>query len=169
MTRLIAVLALGICAGAALAQKTTERGHVSDAGKYSVVFPAKPNKTEDDRTVATAGGNLTVVTTRCEVSNVVYSVTYTDYPDSFREVNAGRVLDGVVAGMKGDAKDATSTELTEGESVGRLVSVYSGENGMRAKVVLVGQRLYLVQVSGKKKAVATDATDKFLNSFVLAK
>jgi hypothetical protein len=169
MTRLLAVLALGVWAGAAVAQKSSEREYESDAGRYTVTFPAKPSKKEDDRTVATAGGNLVVVTTRCEANGVIYSVAYTDYPTSFREVNASRILEGVVSGMKGDSKDATATELSDGEHSGRLVGVNSGENAMRAKVLLVGQRLYLVQVSGRKKAVATDATDKFLSSFVLDK
>ncbi len=165
---LAALLALAV-GGSVFAQKTTS-GHVSDAGKYSVVFPVKPSKLEDDKSLSTAGGTLTLVTTRAEVNGVTYSVTYTDYPDTIRDVSPAVILDGVVNGMKGSDGEATAkqelTGLADGAS-GRVVTITARENSVRAKVVYTGRRLYLIQVCGKKDAVKVTAADEFLSSFVL--
>lgn len=167
---MLAVLMLGVGSGTATAEKPTTTGHVSDAGKFSVVFPTKPTKTDSDKNVATAAGNLTVVTTKCESNTVVYSVTYTDYPESFKDVIATRLLDGVVTGMKGtDGQVIGDEKLTVEGGAGRSVTIGAGESLVRAHLFLCGRRLYLVQVSGKKEAAKGKAADEFLSSFHLTK
>jgi hypothetical protein len=170
MRTLLAVLVVGVGVGTALADKPTAAGHVSDAGKYSVVFPAKPTKVDADKAVATASGNLTVITSKYESGNAVYSVTYTDYPESFKEVIPSRVLDGVVNGMKGTDGQLLGSETFDVEGgAGRSVTISAGENVVRAKVYLTGRRLYLVQVSGRKDTTKGKAADDFLASFHLTK
>jgi len=170
MRTLLATLVVGVGVGTAFAEKPTSTGHVSDAGKYSVVFPAKPTKVDADKAVATASGNVTVITSKYESGNVVYSVTYTDYPESFKEVSPTRLLDGVVNGMKGTDGDLRATESFDVEGgAGRSVTILAGENVVRAKLYLQGRRLYLVQVSGKRDATNGKTADDFLASFHLAK
>jgi hypothetical protein len=170
MARGLAVLACGFLAGAALAQKSNTAEHVSNAGKYSVVFPLKPSKVDADKSLATAAGNLAVVTSKAETSGAVYSVTYTDYPTAFREVSPARILEQVVAGMKGtDGEVSWTDDFTLDGATGRQVNIVAGENMVKAKVVLADTRLYLVQVSGKKEAVKGRAGDDFLASFALRK
>ncbi len=170
MRKLLAVFVLGLVVGTAVAEKPTPTGHVSDAGKFSVVFPAKPLKLDADRQVATAGGNLTVVTSKYESGAVVYSVTYTDYPESFKEVSAAELLKGVVSGMKGaDGQVSSDEKFDVTGGAGRSVSITAGDNVVRAKIYLTGRRLYLVQVSGKKDGTKGKAADDFLASFNLTK
>jgi hypothetical protein len=170
MTRYLAVLACWYFAGAALAQKSNTAGHISDAGKYSVVFPVKPSKLDADKSIATAAGNLTVFTSKAEASGVVYSVTYTEYPESFSDVQPGRLLDGVTNGMKGTDGQVTGglpLDVPGGE--GRQFTITAAGNYVRVKLYLVGRRLYLVQASGKAEATKSRAADEFLNSFTLLK
>ena len=172
MQKLLAVFVLGLGVGAAMAEKPTATGHVSDAGKFSVVFPAKPTKLDGDKQLATAGGNLTVYTSKYETVDAIYSVTWTDYPESFKEVSASKLLDGVVGGMKGadgKAEDDKPFDVTGG--VGRSVTLAVKDSGnvVRAKLYLTGRRLYMVQVSGKKEATKGKAADDFLASFCLSK
>jgi hypothetical protein len=151
------------------AQKSAS-GHVSDAGRYSVVFPQKPTKLEDDKPLSTTGGTLTIVTSRAESNGLVYSVTYADYPDAIRGVSPSVILDGVVNGMKGpDGEVSAKGELTglSADTTGRAVTIVARENCVRAKVIYTGQRLYLVQVCGKKEAVQGKAADDFLASFAV--
>lgn len=165
---LATLMALAV-GGAVLAQKTTTSGHVSDGGKYSVVFPVKPSKVEEEKALSTSGGTLSIVTTRAESSGVMYSVTYTELPETLRDVSPSAILDGVVTGMKGtDGEVSTRVELTglSGGATGRQVTITAKDNGVRAKLVLVGRRLYLVQVCGKKDAVNGKTAEDFLSSFV---
>lgn len=169
MRSTVAVLLVLAVGGTAFAQKNTS-GYVSDAGRYSVVFPAKPNKVEDDKSLSTSGGTLSIVTTRAEIGGVTYSVTYTDYPDSIRDVSPGVILDGVANGMKGsDGEVSGKAELTglpTGVS-GQAFTITAKENTVRAKVVYSGRRLYLVQVCGKKDAVKGGVAEEFLSSFAV--
>ena len=170
MRRILAGLILVVGAGTAVADKPNTTGHVSDAGQFSVVFPTKPTKTDSDKSVSTAAGNLTVVTSKCESNSVVYSVTYTDYPESFKDVIATRLLDGVVTGMKGtDGQVIGDEKLTVEGGTGRSVTIAAGESLVRAHLYLCGRRLYLVQVSGKKEATKGKTADEFLTSFHLTK
>lgn len=178
MTRCLAVLVCVVFAGAALAQKTNTHGHVSDTGKYSVVFPVKPSKVESDKSIATAAGNLTLMTSKAEGNGVVYSVTYTDYPEAFKDkdVQPARLLDGVMNGMKGtdgqltgglplEVKDETGQVMKDG--TGRQFTINAGSNQVRVQLYLVGRRLYVVQASGKAVATQARAADEFLASFQL--
>lgn len=170
MRTLLAVLVVGTGVGHALADKPASSGHVSDSGKYSVVFPGKPAKVDTEKVVATASGNLTVFTSRHESGSAVYSVTYTDYPETFKEVSPGRLLDGVVAGMKGDDGKVVETESLEVEGgVGRSVTITAGDNRVRVKAYVVGRRLYLVQVSGRTDVTKGKVADEFLSSFHLTR
>ncbi len=172
MRKLLAVIVLGLCVGVVSAEKPTANGHVSDAGKFSVVFPAKPTKLDGDKQLATAGGNLTVYTSKYETGDAIYSVTWTDYPESYKEVSASKLLDGVVNGMKGTdgkSEDDKPFDVTGGAGRSVTITVKDSSNVVRAKLFLSGRRLYMVQVSGKKDATKGKAADDFLASFCLTK
>jgi hypothetical protein len=164
------VFALGVLTGTALAASPPKpKDYTSEGGGYSVQFPGSSVKVEDDKApVATSAGNLKVVTAKCESNGVIYSVTYTDYPDTFGVVSTKEVLDGVVAGMKGSDGTVKATDITESEVSGRAVTVTAGDNLVRGKVFLDGRRLYLVMACGKKGAVQP-AADKFLDSFAFSR
>ena len=171
MTRLLAVIILGLWSGVALAdKKPTPTEYTSEGGRYSATFPAKVSTKDDSEQVATSAGNLSVVTSRCEAGGAVYSVTYTDYPTSFGIVSPKDILDGVVNGMKGsDGKVATTEDVVVGVAKGRSVTITAGDNTVRAKVLLIDERLYIVMVTGKKDTTRVPEADKFLDSFTLTK
>lgn len=171
MTRLLAVMVMGLWTGVALAdKKPNPTEYTSEGGKYTVTFPAKVSTKDDSESVATSAGNLTVVTSRSDFNGTIYSVTYTDYPAAFGIVTTKEVLDGVVNGMKGsDGKVATTEDVAVGAAKGRGVTITSGDNTVRAKVLLLDERLYIVMVSGKRETTRTAEADKFLDSFALTK
>jgi hypothetical protein len=169
MRNWLGLVAVLLCVGVATADKPVQGGVVSEGGRYSVVFPTKPSKTDSEKVLATAGGNLTVTTSRSESSSVVYSVTYTDYPMAFKEASAAELLKGVVNGMKGnDGTVSGEADFDVPGGVGRVFTITAGDNLVRGKVALVGNRLYLVQVSGKKDAAKVKPADEFLSSFVIS-
>lgn len=169
MRNWLGLVAVLLSVGVATAEKPSQTGVVSEAGRYSVVFPTKPAKTDSEKKLATAGGNLTVVTSRTESSSVVYSVTYTDYPPSFKEVSASELLKGVINGMKGnDGIVSGEADFEVPGGSGRVFTITAGDNLVRGKVALAGNRLYLVQVSGKKDVAKEKAADEFLTSFVIS-
>ena len=186
MTRLMAVAVCGLWAGVALADKTPRSPptppsppgkHTSDGGGFTVQFPTRPTSVEDAKQIATPAGNQTVTTTKVETGGVVYSVSWTEYPESFGIVSAKEILDGVVGGMKGkdgrvfgfDGKDGTGEDISLDGVTGRRLAVAAGDNLARAKLYLKERRLYMVLVSGRREASQGGQADRFLDSFAWAK
>lgn len=170
MRRWYAIVVLALCAGVAIADKPSISKFITEAGRYSVEFPTRPSKLDADKSLATSGGNLTVVMSKAEKDGIVFSVTYTDYPESFNNVSASRILDGVIDRMKGDDGQVSGDggfEVDGGS--GRAVTITAGENVVKSKVALVGRRLYLVQACGKKEPMRGRSVDDFLASFRLTK
>jgi len=170
MRRWLVVVVLALSAGVVLADRSSVSKYASESGKFSIDFPTRPNKTDSDKSLATASGNVTVVTSKAEKDGLVFSVTFVNYPDSFASVSASRVLDGVIDGMKGnDGQVSAISSFDEAGGSGRLATITAGENVVKVKTILVGTRLYLVQVCGKKDAMRARTTDEFLSSFRLTK
>lgn len=170
MRRWLVIVVVALSASAVLADKSSLSKFSSETGKFTVDFPSRPNKTDSDKSLATASGNVTVVTSRAEKDGAVYSVTFADYPESFYGVSATHVLDGVIEGMKGKDGEVSGTSSFDVDGLpGRTATITAGENVVKAKVLLAGRRLYLVQVCGKKEAVRARAADDFLSSFRLEK
>ena len=143
----------------------------SDAGRYAAAFPGKPRT--ETKELSTGPGRRAVPVTTDKVddpSGAVFAVTVADYPESFRDVTPKAVLDGVRDGLKGpDGKLLTDGELTVGEAKhpGRELVIEAGRNLIRARVYLVGTRLYQVTVTGPKGEAGGRRGDEFLKSFEL--
>ena len=100
------------------------------------------------------------------------SVSYADYPETFRTVAAKQLLDGVRDGLKGTdgkvvAEDETTVGSGDSKVVGRSIRIEAGNNAIRVRVFLVENRLYQVMVAGTKAAVDANTADEFLKSFDL--
>lgn len=174
MTRSVPLLVLLALAVPAVAdsKKPKPQTHTSEDGLYSVIFPAEPSSSE--KKVASTGGNLTIQTTRAEFAGVIYSVTFTDYPESFGAVSADKVLDGVRDGMKGNDGSIKKEEKTSLDGVpGRELRIEAGKNAIRCRTFLVKQRLYQVMVTASSKdskgTVDGDEAEQFFRSFSWAK
>lgn len=107
-----------------------------------------------------------------------YSITYADYPEHFKGVDAKFLLDGARDGVRGpeglggtvQADKACEVAGPDDKKVaGREVVVKARKNWVRVRLVLVELRLYEVMVTGTEEVVNGDAAKQFLDSFQLTK
>ena len=171
--RLLAAGLMLLVAGRAGARPDPIPPYTSEAGRFRATFPAPP-KTETKR-VVTPAGSLSITTSSAEAARdvgVYLAVTFTDYPEAFQEVAAGKLLDGVRDGLRGlDGKVTRDTPIAAGpdDPQGRDITVVAGDNVVRCRAVLVGRRLYQVTAAGKAGAVGSAPVEDFFRSFELLK
>lgn len=143
--------------------------YISDKGKFKTVLPGKPSLTSKDLSIGRDGVTVPVTTERVETATrAILSVSYADYPESFREVPPKAILDGVRDGLKGsDGKISDETEIRfgPGKHPGRELRIVAGKNVIRVRIVLVGTRLYEVMITGSKDAVSSSSAEAFWNGF----
>lgn len=140
----------------------------SKEGKYQVKMPAKPKS----QSVETAGTTMHLAT--CEERDGALSVGYGDMPIPAKETaeEIETRLDGARDGaMKNSGQTLISEEKIKlaGKHPGRLLngSLPGGKGITRSKFFIVGKRLYIVQVIGKKEFVESADAKTFLDSFKL--
>jgi len=120
------------------------------------------------RTVGSAAGPLTVTTHTTAVSkDFSLSVTWTDYPGSFKDVPAETLLAAVRDGMKTRDCKLTETRLEAmpPNPPGKELVIDYRKYVVRSRVYLAGSRLYLVSATGKKDDVEGHLARQFLASF----
>ena len=129
--------------------------YTSEEGNYIVRFPKDPSIANKE--LATSAGVMKVQTAKVEGGrDLMLSVSHMTYPASFGDVDAGKILDGVRDGLKGQDGELKSDKPgVEGEDKfpARDVLIHAGKNGVRARLVLVDRRLIQVLASGSKEAV----------------
>ena len=145
--------------------------YTSEEGSYSVRFPKDPSIANKE--LATSAGVMKVQTAKVEGGrDLMLSVSHMTYPASFGDVDAGKILDGVRDGLKGQDGELKSDKPgVEGEDKfpARDVLIHAGKNAVRARLVLVDRRLIQVLASGSKEAVEGKAAEEFFKSFEAAK
>lgn len=146
-------------------------GHPIHSGKgnYKARFPAEPKAT------MLTVGEVAYTSQSATANGATFATGYADRAELDGEAQKKRqaVLD--------DARDATVAELGEGAKMGKCELVVlagrnrgweftgvAGDRHLRARVYLVGNRLYRVTVRGSADAVREDAATAFLDSFQLA-
>jgi hypothetical protein len=147
--------------------------HQSKSGRFRVQMPHRPETETKNLTIGPGNQSVAVTTEKCDgPGSTVFAVTYADYPTSFQDVPARTILDGVRDGLKGtDGKVTEDAETFLGADKlhGRQLRIDARRRAIRARVFLVGHRLYQVMVTGPADQVGSTAADDFLNSFELAK
>ena len=145
--------------------------YTSEEGNYSVRFPKDPSIANKE--LATSAGVMKVQTAKVEGGrDLMLSVSHMTYPASFGDVDAGKILDGVRDGLKGQDGELKSDKPgVEGEDKfpARDVLIHAGKNAVRARLVLVDRRLIQVLASGSKEAVEGKTAEEFFKSFEAAK
>jgi hypothetical protein len=167
MRRPLAVLALALLAAPLHAGDPLPVRVQADT--YRARFPDDPEE-ESKKLAVGAGQSVPVVGRRATdpKSGAVFAVTVADYPPAFAEVPAEKLLDGVRDGLKGkDGKVKAEEERTLGpeKHPGRAVRIEAGKNTVRARLFLVGTRLYQVTVAGATKTFPEKASDEFFAAF----
>jgi hypothetical protein len=144
----------------------------SKEGKFSVTLPDKP--AEKKTKVKTAVGEVDAYLFSVDQKDRgAYLVTYNDYPAKSVGDGADKVLAGVieanVKALKG--KLASEEKITIGakKHPGREVRIeLPDKKGLyRAKLYLVGDRLYQVVAFGPDDFAKSKAVDDYLKSFAL--
>jgi hypothetical protein len=174
--RRLALVAVLLAAAPALAQRNPRMDwHESEAGRFKVRLPGKPKAEAKELALGTGGQSVTITTERADgPRDTVFAVTYADYPESYRQVPAKAILDGVRDGLKGtDGKVTEDKVVFLGDSAdklpGREFRVVAGSRTIRARVFLKGTRLYQVMATGVGDRLPTKLVDDFFDSFELTK
>ncbi len=163
----IALLLFG--AATALGQPTKSgETFTSDPGKYRVTMPGSTINNSKD--YAAGKWILKITTDKCSTRDAILAVTFTDYPADFELAEEKKLIDGVRDGIKGvDGKVTVEkdTHITGSKQAGREVQIEAGKIVIRARIYLVGRRLYQQTVTGTKDSVKNEAADEFFKSFAL--
>jgi hypothetical protein len=147
--------------------------YTSKTGRFQVKLPHEPET--ETKTLVIGPGNQSVKVTTMKSAgpgSTVFAVTYADYPASFSNVPTRQILDGVRDGLKstdGKVTEDSETFLGTDKLPGRQLRIDARRRAIRARVFLVGHRLYQVMVTGPADQVGSDAADAFLDSFELLK
>jgi hypothetical protein len=165
----VALLLGSLSLAPADSKKSNAVTHTSDLGRYQVKLPSSPKS--DTKEYATKKGVLAITTEKCEVArDLVLSVAFADYPLDFGAVAPKAVLDGIRDGLKEkDGKVTSDTEITLGEKKhpGRELRIEAGKVVIRARIFLVGRRVYEVLATGNKDSVGKPEVDQLFQSFTL--
>ncbi|MDW8365330.1 MAG: hypothetical protein RMK49_05760 [Abditibacteriales bacterium] len=139
------------------------------AGGFSVEMPGTPK--EDKQVLDTAVGKVDLFTFLLEVKDVVYLVSYNDYPsDTLKNSPSSKVLDdwrdGFAKGVKGKVR--SEKYITLKSNPGREVIVDAPNDLVfKVRAYLVKQRLYQTLVAAPKNLESSPDATKFLDSFKL--
>jgi hypothetical protein len=170
----LAGIAVLVAVSPTFAQRSARlREHESEAGRFRVKFPERPETDTKELALGAGGQTVTVTTEKADgPNNSVFAVTFADYPESYRNVPIKTVLDGVRDGLKGtDGKVEKDDEVFLGDDKvpGREFRITAGRRVIHARVYLHGTRLYQVMVTGTKERFPTSTVKEFHNSFELKK
>ncbi|MEO2090011.1 MAG: hypothetical protein ABGY75_11010 [Gemmataceae bacterium] len=125
---------------------------------------------DSTKELATAAGSVTVRTHRGEYDKVAYAVTVTEYPETFADLAAEKILDGVRDGMKGDGELKTDKAVTVSDAPARELEVTTKKKtGIRGIAVFYKRTLYVITAAGPSDALAKETATDFLKSFALDK
>ena len=152
----------------------------SEAGRFAVKVAGK--ESTDTKQIAYGADPEQTVTrtiTKWDATPAggTPSVTYADYPELFRGLDA-KLLDGARDGVRGPeglggtVQSEKPVEIAGADGaklVGREVVVKARKNWVRVRLVVVELRLYQVMVTGSEEAVNGEAAKQFLDSFQLTK
>lgn len=168
MTRFVAALLAALAPLALAAQDKKPEPFVSKDGKFSVALPDKPAEKKSKAAVGDKSVDLYVFTVAQK--DRAFVVTYSDYPkDKIGDAEkfvADRVAANV-ANLKGKVAANEKIALGKGKHPGREVRVEMADKKQlyRARVFLVGERVYQIVVLGPDEFVKGKDVDDYFASF----
>jgi hypothetical protein len=133
---------------------------ISAAGGFSILFPDQPS--EKTEAMGTVDEHIIGLQTFAE-----YSVRYADYPDPIvNEVMAHGILNsGVRHAISPDSKLLERKEISLDGNMGKYLKERLPDGRiLRAKLLLVGQRLFQIAITTPEENGKTDESLKFYDS-----
>lgn len=146
----------------------------SEAGRFSIMIPATPE--ESTQTMNTQAGKIDLHMFTAEKGDVGYIVGYSDYPeDVVKQSDPENMLDGsrngAVSNVNGKLvlESKVSLDGNPGREIVIDAKTGAGQDAtVKARIYLVGSRLYQVMVIGPKGQISSADMDEFLQSFKLS-
>jgi len=148
-------------------------------GKFKVEVPGGLME-EKERVIYTDIGEITYVTyfyqpTEKKAENVLYSVSYCDYPLYSIHSDSTAILEDFFNNTVTSAKKSVFGEVRFAENInyidypGKLfrIDYLQGTATLKSKTFLVENRFYNIQIATTRGKSLNDAADKFLDSFHL--
>ena len=166
-------LFLGACGGEEEPAAPAYKTFTSEEGKFSAEFPGTPKR--DARTETAGDIQLNLVHFSVDNGDEAVSVSFIDYPeavsaqdpkvllDSIAE-GAASAADGTVQGAASKLKSKTPTTVEGHQAIDFAVDIQERE--LVARAVLVGTRMYLMQVVSEPD-VNSSSYDRLTESFEL--
>ena len=146
-------------------------------GNFKIAFPIKPSEAKED--VESELGVLKMnmfmaETDKLEAENAFYMLFYSDYPDSLVSSDKDKsIVDGLLRGAStGAAQNIKGTVTKEedrpyknypGKHV--LISFSEGQATMEGWVLLIRNRMYVMEVGYENGKSNKASIDKFFGSF----
>ncbi len=169
MIRFGSALLVALVPLALAAQDTKPELFVSKDGKFSIALPGKAAESKNKAKVG--DGTVDLYVFKVTHKSSAFIVTYSDYPkDKIGADKEKFVADRVeanVANLKGKVLSNEKLALGKGKHPGREARVELGEKKQlyRARVYLVGERVYQVVVLGPDEFVKGKEVDDYFASF----
>jgi len=142
----------------------------SEADRFAAFFPGTP--TESSKTVNTAIGPIEMKIYGVAKKQTAFSVVLSDYPpEHVKRVGSATILDGArdgaVANTQGKLLSELIIEIAGNPGRDLKISAAGGKGTVRAKLFLVGSRLYQVLAVTPTEDSYAPQVGRFLESFKL--
>jgi hypothetical protein len=144
----------------------------SQDGRFAVMMPEFPDYDVQD--VLTPVGTLKLHIFSVSAEDSVFMAAYNDYPEFIvNSGDAGKMLDGARDGAVSNVsgKLLSESQIRLQGYPGRELWIEAdvdGQDGLaRARIYLVGRRLYQILVAGPKNQFPNHDAERCLNSFIL--
>ncbi len=143
------------------------KAYNSKPGRFRVLFPGPPRKVS--KKIDTAAGELEFIMYRAGSKEIGFVVGYVDYPkEMFENTNINKMLDGArdgaVKSVKGTLEDDKAFDFHG--NLGREFKIKVSKKAItRARVIIIGNRLYQVMTVSESKKVLDEKSPKFFDSF----
>lgn len=149
-------------------QRSTWEEFSSSEGAFSILMPGTP--TEQTKTVNTAVGPIDAYFFLLERKDIAYMVGYSDYPDTVvQKTNPDAILEGArngaVANVQGKLLNELIISLNGYPGRELKIEPAGGKGTIKAKIFIVGNRLYQVMVVTPKEKAFSKNVRRFLDSF----
>ncbi len=170
-TGMLAALTLALSFNATATAQVEFKPYASSDGRYKIVFPGAVKS--DTVTTKADKTDVKVMIDSVELlGGTSFLVSYVDVPEEVAKKPAAMRLDKVRDANKGpDGKVLEEKELTLGLEKFPASDVLIEKSGvyLRNRIVIAGNRLYQVMVTGSKETVTSPSADRFLASFEVTK
>ena len=144
----------------------------SKEGGFSVMTPVDFEEASQD--VETAVGTIKVVMFGGQIGDAMFQIGYNDYPKgAVTADNTAALLDGAVQGMVTNigatlvSQKGVTLKGYPGKELVATVKIDDMDAGLKARIFIVGSRLYQIIVVAVAGAVTPETVDAFLQSLKL--